>query len=78
MKKYTELFGFQLKKEMLSAMLWLTTLVFAILLIGGQMVYIRHFRLQNQEDYDQIRIRRTTDISIPLRGMDRAARVPIW
>ena len=72
MKKYTELFGFQLKKEMLSAMLWLTTLVFAILLIGGQMIYIRHFRLQNQEDYDQIRIRRTTDISIPLRGMDRA------
>ena len=71
MMKYTELFGFHLKKEMLSVMLWLTTLVFAILLIGGQMVYIRHFRLQSQEDYEQIRIRRTVDVSVPVRGKDR-------
>ena len=71
MMKYTELFGFHLKKEMLSAMLWLTTLVFAILLIAGQMVYIRHFRLQSQEDYEQIRIRRTVDVSVPVRGKDR-------
>lgn len=52
-------------------MLRITALVFAVLLIAGQMTYIRHFRLLNQNDYEQIRIRRVTDISIPLYGEDR-------
>ena len=72
MKNHTELFRFQMKKELQSTLLWLTALVYAVLLIAGQMVYIRHFRLQTLEDYDQIRLRRSADISIPLRGKDRA------
>ena len=72
MKNHTELFRFQLKRELHSSLFWLTALVYVVLLIAGQMVYIRHFRLQTGEDYDQIRLRRSADISIPLRGKDRA------
>ena len=35
MKNHTELFRFQMKKELQSALLWLTALVYVVLLIAG-------------------------------------------
>lgn len=71
MKSYLHVFSFGLKKELQSLILWITTLGFAFLLIAGQMTYILHFRLLNENDYQQIRIRRVTDVSVPLYGKDR-------
>lgn len=71
MKSVLPLFQFNIKKELQSLLLWIATFVFAVLLISGQMVYIRHFKLQDENDYDQIKTRRVADVSIPLHDSDR-------